>query len=50
MKDSQPSGSEYVIELRNVQFRWAADAPLTIDIEHLTVSAGEHLFIKGPSG
>ncbi|KUJ00829.1 ABC transporter ATP-binding protein [Vibrio sp. MEBiC08052] len=50
MKDSQPSGSEYVIELRDVQFRWAADAPPMIDIEHLTVSAGEHLFIKGPSG
>ncbi|MDW6002825.1 ABC transporter ATP-binding protein [Vibrio mangrovi] len=50
MKDSQPSGSEYVIELSNAQFRWADDAPPTIDIEHLTVSAGEHLFIKGPSG
>jgi putative ABC transport system ATP-binding protein len=38
------------IAIRDLQFRWRADAPPTLIIDRLEVERGERLFIKGPSG
>jgi ATP-binding cassette subfamily B protein RaxB len=47
-----PGGSELRggIELRNVSFRYSPSDPLVLDGLNLTVSPGEHVAIKGPSG
>lgn len=39
-----------IIELKQLRFRWQTNAPDTLAIEHLSVQAGEHLFIRGESG
>lgn len=39
-----------VIDLNQVIFRWPDRSEATLEIEHLSVAAKEHLFIKGPSG
>ncbi|MDV6253410.1 ABC transporter ATP-binding protein [Vibrio sp. EA2] len=46
MTDSTSS----VVELNNAQFIWPSSDIATIDIPHLHISPGEHVFIKGPSG
>lgn len=38
------------IAIRDLEFRWRADAPPTLLIDRLEVNRGERLFIKGPSG
>lgn len=44
------TSSPLVVELRDVQFRWKADLPATLEISSLQIKHQEHLFIKGPSG
>lgn len=44
--DSNPA----VIELNKVIFQWPNSDSATLDIEHLSVKANEHVFIKGHSG
>ena len=39
-----------VIEIRQLAFRWQQQAPLVLDMEQLTVHAGQRVFIKGASG
>ena len=39
-----------IIDVRDLKFSWAPDAPTVLAIESLQVAAGECLFIKGPSG
>lgn len=39
-----------VIELHDVVFTWPKSNAPTLDIAHLNIAQGEHLFIKGPSG
>ncbi|MCG9700645.1 ABC transporter ATP-binding protein [Vibrio natriegens] len=39
-----------VVELNNAQFIWPSSDIATIDIPHLRITPGEHVFIKGPSG
>lgn len=50
MKATFSHASPPVIELEQVKFQWPNNLKLTLDIEMLSVAAGEHLFIKGPSG
>jgi putative ABC transport system ATP-binding protein len=38
------------IAIRDLEFRWRADAPPTLIIDELSVRRGERLFIEGPSG
>ena len=35
--------------IKDLRFSWAASRPL-LDIEHLSLNAGERLFLRGPSG
>ncbi|MFZ6779914.1 ABC transporter ATP-binding protein [Undibacterium sp. Ji83W] len=44
-KDSSPA-----LSLRNVQFRWQAGQAACLDIESLSISKGESVFLYGPSG
>ncbi|WP_428774965.1 ABC transporter ATP-binding protein [Vibrio sp.] len=39
-----------VVELDKVKFFWPHDEQPTLDIDHLEIRRGEHLFLKGPSG
>lgn len=39
-----------VVELANAQFVWAGSENATINIPHLHIAQGDHVFIKGPSG
>ncbi|EGA71760.1 ABC transporter, ATP-binding protein [Vibrio sinaloensis DSM 21326] len=39
-----------IIRLEQVSFTWPGSDNPTLDIPHLTIKQGEHLFIKGPSG
>jgi putative ABC transport system ATP-binding protein len=39
-----------IIELRDLQFTWPAQATPCLDIPELTIQAGERVFIHGPSG
>jgi putative ABC transport system ATP-binding protein len=39
-----------VIDVRDLEFRWQADASPVLSIDSLQVASGECLFIKGPSG
>ena len=39
-----------VIELNQARYTWPGNPVPTLFIEQLTVTTGEHLFIKGPSG
>jgi putative ABC transport system ATP-binding protein len=39
-----------VIDVKGLEFRWQAGAPMVLAIDDLTVAPGERLFIKGPSG
>ncbi len=39
-----------IITIHNGYFRWRKATEATINIEHLTINTGEHVFIKGPSG
>jgi putative ABC transport system ATP-binding protein len=39
-----------VVEFRDVRFRWTAHGSYVLDVPALTVNAGEHLFLAGPSG
>jgi putative ABC transport system ATP-binding protein len=41
--------SAAVIEVRALEFGWAADRPL-LRIEHLEIPAGQRVFVYGPSG
>lgn len=41
---------EGVIEVSQLRFGWQAPGPLVLDIEALSVSRGERLFIEGASG
>ncbi|ENM5741950.1 ABC transporter ATP-binding protein [Vibrio metoecus] len=45
---SDPASS--VIELNEVVFGWPGASTPTLEIAHLQVAKGEHLFVKGPSG
>lgn len=45
---SDPTSS--VIELNDVVFCWPGASSPTLDIAHLQIARGEHLFVKGPSG
>jgi putative ABC transport system ATP-binding protein len=38
------------LSLKNVQFRWRRDQPLTLDIDAFEVESGERLFLHGASG
>lgn len=44
---SDPTSS--VIELNDVVFCWPGASSPTLDIAHLQIARGEHLFVKGPS-
>ncbi|NAX40761.1 ATP-binding cassette domain-containing protein, partial [Vibrio sp. V26_P1S5P106] len=50
MNATFPNTTAAIIELERVKFQWPNNNQVTLDIEKLSVSAGEHLFIKGPSG
>lgn len=39
-----------IIKLENVRYTWPGNDSPTLDIPHLEIRQGEHLFIKGPSG
>jgi len=39
-----------VLELRDVRFAWRPREPDVIDIQELSLAAGERLFVAGPSG
>jgi len=39
-----------IIELEQLRFRWQPNVPDTLAIDHLSVQAGEHVFIRGESG
>ncbi|MRI32239.1 methionine ABC transporter ATP-binding protein [Endozoicomonas sp. OPT23] len=41
--------SNPVVELENVQFSWTEDKPI-LDIQSLSITQGEKVFIRGPSG
>ena len=45
MDDGAPA-----VEARGLQFRWAPDAPLVLELPELTIARGERVFIEGPSG
>ncbi len=42
--------SQSVVTFDNLQFRWPRSSRPVLDIAHLDIKAGEHLFIQGPSG
>ena len=42
--------SDTIVHISDLQFRWRPERPSILDIEHLSVARGEHLFIHGPSG
>ncbi|MCG9680752.1 ABC transporter ATP-binding protein [Vibrio sp. Isolate24] len=42
--------SNSVVELEQVTFTWPGNPTPTLNINQLSITAGEHLFIKGPSG
>ena len=44
------SVSSSVVQLDNAQFYWPGSDSATINIPHLHINSGEHIFIKGPSG
>ncbi|MGC9422115.1 MULTISPECIES: ABC transporter ATP-binding protein [Vibrio] len=50
MNATFPNATAAIIELERVKFQWPNNNQVTLDIEKLSVSVGEHLFIKGPSG
>ncbi|WP_250658752.1 ABC transporter ATP-binding protein [Alkalimarinus coralli] len=39
-----------MIELNNVKYRWPGSSEPVIDIDHFSVSQGDKVFLKGPSG
>lgn len=39
-----------VIAIRELEYRWSRQAPLTLQIEQFSVQRGERIFIKGESG
>jgi putative ABC transport system ATP-binding protein len=45
MADASPA-----VEARGLQFRWAPEAPLVLELPELTIARGERVFIEGPSG
>lgn len=44
------NSNESVIDLRDAEFAWKRVGPAVVDLERLTVTRGERLFLKGPSG
>ena len=44
------SGIAPLIAVEQLRFRWNRSQPPAVDIEHLSVAAGERIFIHGPSG
>lgn len=39
-----------IIKLEQVKYTWPGNDVPTLNIPHITIKPGEHLFIKGPSG
>jgi phosphonate transport system ATP-binding protein len=48
--DASPLGATPAVSLRDIRFRYAADRPLVLAIEHLSVEPGERIAVVGPSG
>lgn len=44
------AGTDTVVRLSDLRFRWSARGPWVLDLPHLAVQRGERLFIGGPSG
>jgi putative ABC transport system ATP-binding protein len=44
------AASDAILQLHDVRFAWRRGEPDVIDIGHLSVRAGESLFVAGPSG
>lgn len=44
------SSQASVVELSQVTYTWSGNDTPTLDIDSLSITRGEHLFIKGPSG
>ncbi len=42
--------SDVVLQVNNLQFQWAANLPVVLDINRLVINAGSHVFIRGASG
>lgn len=42
--------TDTIVHISDLQFRWHPGRPVILEIEHLSVARGEHLFIHGPSG
>lgn len=38
------------LELKNFSFRWSASSQFSLEIPHLMLTVGQHLFIRGASG
>ncbi|MCH8537030.1 MAG: ATP-binding cassette domain-containing protein [Alkalimonas sp.] len=41
---------KYVIDLKNLQFRWPGKAGWQLQLPNLQLAAGQHLFVRGASG
>jgi putative ABC transport system ATP-binding protein len=50
MHDKSDCASPAVVDLSAVRFAWNGDSPPVVDIESLSVSRGERVFLRGPSG
>jgi phosphonate transport system ATP-binding protein len=48
--EAPPLGATPAVRLRDVRFRYAADGPLVLAIEHLSIESGERIAVIGPSG
>ncbi len=46
----ETTNQTHVIDISQVNYTWPGNSTPTLSIEKLTLSRGEHLFIKGPSG
>jgi putative ABC transport system ATP-binding protein len=46
---TRDAGADNAIQLERLEFAWPRGAPL-LDIEHLVVARGEHVFLQGASG
>ncbi|MDH5601466.1 MAG: ATP-binding cassette domain-containing protein [Gammaproteobacteria bacterium] len=44
------STSDTVIDIKQLEFSWKENSPLTLDIEQLKIQSTERVFIKGASG
>ena len=50
MTSSPSASSDAVLSLEQLRFQWPQATKLTLQIETLTLRAGETLFLHGPSG